>query len=321
MSRKFVIFFGSNYMANETAGQKDKASDSPQTKAEKPAEAAEELKVLFLGEIVGSSGVFCVKTLLNTIKEEKGIDFVAGNADGATGGFGIGKNHSIYLHKLGIDVITTGECVYYKLDMVPHIAKAPYILRAANFPYDNPGRGWLIHTLSDDRKIAVVNVLGQSGYARTHLTNALSFLPKLVKKIRQETPLIIVDFHAVTTAEKQTLFYHLDGEVSAIIGTHTKAMTSDAKVLPNGTAVITDAGRTGSLNSVGGLDPEIEIRKYLTQVPERSRAAWDMLELQGVIITIKSDGKASAIETVRWPCTEKPVDHNRQGRGNQEQSD
>ena len=289
------------------------------SKKEKP-EKTGGLKVLFLGEIVGSSGVFCVKSLLSTIKKEKNIDFVAANADGATGGFGIGKNHSIYLHKLGIDVITTGECAYYKLDMVPHIAKAPYILRAANFPYGNPGRGWLVHTLSDGTKVAVINLLGQSGYPRTHLTNALSFLPKLVEKIQQETPNIIVDFHAVTTAEKQTLFHHMDGEVSAIIGTHAKALSSDERVLPNGTAVICDAGRTGSLNSVGGFDPEIEIRKYLTQVPERSRAGWEMLELQGVIITINGDGRASSIERIRWPCKEKPNDHSRQDRRNQGQS-
>ena len=279
----------------------------------------ESLKILFIGEIVGSPGVFCVKKLLPVIKKEKSIDFVIANADGVTGGFGIGKNHSIYLHKLGIDVITAGECVYYKLDMVPHISRAPYILRPANYPYGNPGRGWLVHSLESGRKIAVVSLLGQSGYNRTHLTNPYSLLPSLVKKIREETGTIIVDYHAVTTAEKNTMFYHMDGQVSAVIGTHTKALSADERILLGGTAVITDAGRTGSLNSVGGLDPEIEINKFLTQIPERSKACWEMLELQGVIIHINSRGKATSIERLRWECKEKPDDNNSQGGGNQGQ--
>jgi len=297
-----------------TEEQKRTATGEPGAE-QAPHTDADGLTVLFIGEIVGSSGVFCVKSLLPAVKEEEGVDVVVANADGATGGFGIGKNHSIYLHKLGIDVMTTGECAYYKLDMVPHIAKAPYILRPANYPYDNPGRGWLIHNVSSGKRVAVINVLGQSGFSRTHLTNPGAFLPKLAQKIRQETPFIIVDFHAFTTAEKQTLFYLMDGEVSAVVGTHTKVLTADGRILEKGTAVITDAGRTGSINSVGGLDPEIEIRKFLTQVPERSKTYWEKLELQGVIIDIDSNGKATRIETIRRECKEKPHDRNSKGGG------
>jgi len=259
----------------------------------------EEIRILFIGIIVGSPGVFCIKNLLPEIKREKGIDFVIANGEGTTGGFGIGKNHSIYLHKLGVDVITSGECIYYKKDMVPHIAKAPYILRPANYPYGNPGRGWAVYTLGE-RKIAVINALGQSGFSRVHLTNPFLVLPPLIKKIRGQTETIIVDFHAVTTAEKCAMGYHLDGTVSAVLGTHAKALTADQRVLAGGTAYITDAGRTGSSNSVGGLDPSIEIEKFLTQIHQRSKAGWDRLELQGVIITVAPDGRATAIERIRW---------------------
>ena len=100
------------------------------------------IRVLYIGEIVGKAGVYCIKQALPKLKPELGINFVIANGEGATGGFGIGKNHSIYLHKLGIDVITGGEKIYYKKDMVPHIAKSPYILRPANYPPSNPGRGW-----------------------------------------------------------------------------------------------------------------------------------------------------------------------------------
>jgi metallophosphoesterase (TIGR00282 family) len=286
------------WVTKETAANSDANSDS--------------LKILFIGEIVGSSGVFCVKSLLPQIKEQKDIDFVIANGEGATGGFGIGKNHAIYLHKLGVDVITSGECIYYKKDMVTHIAKAPYVLRPANYPYGNPGRGWRIYT-KNGRKIAVVSLLGQGGFKRTHPANPFSFLPCLIEKIEQETKTIVVDFHAVTTAEKSTMFYHMDGKVSALVGTHSKVPTADERILPGGTAVITDAGRTGSINSVGGLLPEIEINKFLTQIPERSKTCWDKLELQGVIIYIDPGGKAKSIERLRLECEEKPNDNSGQG--------
>jgi len=262
-------------------------------------------KVLFLGEIVGKAGVFCVKSLLPQIRQEHGIDFVVADGEGATGGFGIGRSHSIYLHKLGIDCITSGECIYYKKDMVGHIVTAPYILRPANYPQSNPGRGWMIYE-KNDKKLAVISLLGQSGFPRVHLKNPISLLPKLIERIAAETRMILVDFHAVATAEKYCLFYAADGTVSAVIGTHTKAATADETVLPGGTAVIADAGRTGSSRSVGGLLPEVEIRKFVTQIHEYSQEVWDGLELQGVIVEIGEDGKALGIRRIRVPCTATP---------------
>jgi calcineurin-like phosphoesterase len=131
-------------------------------------------------------------------------------------------------------------------------------------------------------------------------------LPKLLESIAPETNAIILDFHAETTAEKATMFAMSDGKLSAVIGTHTKALTSDDRVMPGGTGVITDAGRTGSLTSVAGLDPEIEIRKLTTLVHEYSREAWAGLEMQGVVVEIGDDGKALSIERFREPCTSPP---------------
>ena len=258
------------------------------------------IRVLFIGEIVGKAGVFCIKSELARLKQEKQIDFVIANGDGATGGFGIGKNHSIYLHKLGIDVITSGECIYYKKDMVLHIEKAPYILRAANYPPGNPGRGWRIFT-KDDKKIAVVNLLGQSGFNRVHLSNPYTYLPEIVSRIKADTPNIIVDFHASTTAEKYTMFHHADGLVAAIIGTHTRVLSAGEEIFPRGTGVLADAGRTGSINSVGGMDAETEIQKFISQIPDRSKESWKDLELQGVLLDIE-DGKTTRIETLRIHC-------------------
>jgi len=262
------------------------------------------MRVLYIGEIVGKAGVFCVKNLLPALREEKGVDFVIANGEGATGGFGLGKNHSIYLHKLGIDTITIGECGFYKKDMVPHIPKASYILRPVNYPKGAPGRGWWIYE-KEEEKIAVISVLGQSGFTRLHLANPFLFLPDLIERIKQDTGRIIVDFHATTTAEKKTLAYYLDGTVSGVIGSHFKVPTADEMISPKGTASITDAGRTGSNNSVMGLAPHIEIQKYVSGIPERSEEVWDDLELQGVLIDIDTAGKATHIERIKHPVDEE----------------
>jgi len=256
---------------------------------------------------VGKAGVFCVKSVLPKLRKELEIDFVIANGDGATGGFGIGKNHAIYLRKLGVDVITGGEQIYFKKDMVPHIEHSSYVLRPANFSPAAPGRGWRYFTAGEDR-VAVISLLGQSGFDRSHASNPFTYLPELASKARRETPYVIVDFHAVTTAEKYTMFYRADGEVSAIIGTGTRVQTNDAAIMPRGTAVIADAGRTGSRDSVAGLDSGPEIRKFLTSMPERSADAWGVLQFQGVVLEIDADGKASRIEPVTRTCKEPSGD-------------
>jgi metallophosphoesterase (TIGR00282 family) len=264
------------------------------------------LRVLFVGEVVGKSGIYCLKTLLPELQRERGIDITIAAAEGATGGFGIGKGHAAYLHKLGVDVITTGDFAYFKRDMVPFMRQCDYILRPANYPPSNPGRGWLVTASSPP--LGVVSVLGQAGLSRVHLRNPFELLPRTVDQIKTKTPLVLVDFHATTTAEKATMFAYLDGRVSAVVGTHTRVLSADERILPRGTAVITHAGRTGSLNSVGGLDPAIETRKFLTQVLEHSREAWHTLELQGVVIDLDDTGRATAIERLRLPCPDPEPD-------------
>lgn len=261
------------------------------------------LKILYIGEIVGKGGVMCIKSLLPSLKKELSVDFTIAAVEGTTGGFGIGKTHSVYLRKLGIEVLTAGEKVFFKKDMAEHIIKSPYILRPANYPPNVPGRGWRLYTTEEgEHKIGVINLLGNSFFKRTHLSNPFSYLPELVDKVKKETNIIILDFHAATTAEKKAMQYHADGKVSAVVGSHTKVMTADEQILAGGTAVISDAGRTGSFNSVGGLDPDIEIRKYITQIPERSKDSFNSLELQGVIVEIDPEtGKALSIERIKRP--------------------
>ncbi len=259
------------------------------------------VRILFIGEIVDKPGVFCIKKLLPSLRTEHSVDLVVANGDGTTGGFGIGKNHAIYLHKLGVDVITTGDQAYFKKDIVGHIESASYMLRPANYPPGNPGRGWRVFRAGDQR-VAVINMVGMSGSDRTHPTNPFTYLPELAGRAKKDTPIVIVDFHAVTTAEKATMSYLAAGHVSALIGTGTRVRTADARVIKERTAAITDVGRTGSQTSVGGLAPGPEIDKFMTQMPIRSTTVWDDLELQGVLVEIQDDGTATTITPVVAGC-------------------
>ncbi|MDR3122922.1 MAG: YmdB family metallophosphoesterase, partial [Treponema sp.] len=206
--------------------------------------------MLYIAEIVGKAGVYALKTALGDLKKQKKADFVIAGADGVTGGNGLGRNHAGYLHKMGINVLTTGECCFYKRDLVENMGKIPYVLRPENLNPQAPGIGARVYA-AGDAKIAVAVLLGQSGFARLHGDNPYARLPALLERLRRETPYVIVDFHAEATAEKRALFALADGACSAVIGSHNRVQTADETVLPGGSAVITDAGRTGSRNSVG----------------------------------------------------------------------
>ncbi|MEX2444646.1 MAG: TIGR00282 family metallophosphoesterase [Alkalispirochaeta sp.] len=313
------------------------------------------MRILYIAEIVGKPGLYTVKTLLPRLKKEKQIDFVIANGDGVTGGFGIGKNHSIYLRKLGVDVITGGDMTFFKKDMAEHIEKAYYILRPANLPPEMPGRGWRHYTVTPaagdvlaetgrpaagevrpdggepapaegksaaedfpseqaEVRLAVVSLLGQSGFDRTHGSNPYTYLSNVLERLSKNSSAVLVDFHALTTAEKYTMFHHADGKVTAVIGSGQRVQTADAQVFPSGTAVICDAGRTGSQNSVGGMDPQPEIKKYLTKIPIRSEESWDQLELQGAILDLDlASGYVVGFEAVREECSAPPQDERDSG--------
>lgn len=258
--------------------------------------------VLYIAEIVTKTGIYCVKSKLKSLIKEFGADFVIANGDGATGGFGIGKTHSIYLRKLGIDVITTGDQVYFKKDIQEHLPKAYHLLRPANFPQGNPGRGWRTYTIGGKKdkperseNIVVISLLGQAALNRIHPSNPYSFLPGIVERAKKDTDIIILDYHAAVTAEKAAMNLYADGLVSAVVGSGMRTQTADARILPKGTAVISDAGRTGSIQSVGGFEPETEIQQKILGVPNRSSEHWQGLEIQGVVLRFADNGSAEEI--------------------------
>ena len=261
------------------------------------------MKILYIAEIVGKAGVYALKKCLPDLKKEKNPDFIIACADGATGGNGLGRNHAAYIRKLGIQVITTGECCFYKKDLTENMGKIPYVLRPDNLNAEAPGIGSRVFNIkqggSSSQKVAVAVLLGQSTFGRLHGNNPFSILPALLERLRQETPFVLVDFHAQATAEKQTFFAMADGACSAVIGSHTRVQTADERILSGGTAVITDAGRTGSIESVGGNEKESRIREYISGIPDWTKDAWDKPELQGVFIELAENGKAHSIERIR----------------------
>jgi metallophosphoesterase (TIGR00282 family) len=268
------------------------------------------MKILYIAEIVGKAGVYACKKAIPALQQEKKPDFIIACADGTTGGNGLGRNHAAYLRKLGIDVLTTGECCFFKKDLTENLGKLPYVLRPDNLNAEAPGLGSRIYksggrTGPGGNKIAVAVLLGQSGFGRLHGNNPFSSLPALLERLRQETPFVIVDFHAQASGEKQTLFAMAMGRCSAVVGSHWRVQSADERVV-GGTAVITDAGRTGSRDSVGGNDPVPRIKEYLSGIPDWTHDAWAKPELQGVFIELDAGGRAVSIERIRRPVAEVP---------------
>ncbi len=260
------------------------------------------IRFLFLGEIVGNGGLLALKEGLKPLREKEGIDFVIANGEGVTGGFGMGKTHALRLLKMGVDLITTGEKTFFKRDMVSYIGSNSKILRPANYPKRTPGRGYAIYEVKG-HKVGFITLLGNADFPRTHLANPFLMADSLVERMREETPLIFLQFHASTTAEKQAMAHHLAGRVSGVIGTHSKVLSADAIILNETTAMITDNGRCGSSQSVGGFLPEVEIERFITQIPSRSEGSLAKLQLQGVIVDVDEGGKAKTISLVREAVT------------------
>jgi len=261
------------------------------------------LRILYIAEIISKPGLYCFKAKLPELKEKYKPDLVILNADSCTGGFGLGKNHAMQLRKIGADVITGGDQIYYKKDLVAGFDQMYHVLRPANYPSGNPGRGWKIQTLGGDKskKVALISMMGQAGFSRIHLNNPFTYLPELVKRLKAETPWIIMDFHSVTTAEKQAMSFHADGLVSVVFGSGMRVMTADCEIMPGGTGVISDCGKTGSQFGVNGFDPQNEIEQFLNGVPQRSSDYWEGLEIQYCVADLDDSGKTTYMEAFRLP--------------------
>lgn len=261
------------------------------------------LRVAYIAEIVGKAGISVVKKLLREKKQEWGVDFVIANGNGVTNGYGLGRNHAAYLRKLGIDLFTMGDAAFFKKDLVEQLDKLPYVVRPANISPRAPGNGVRVQRLPG-AKIAVAVLLGQSGFGRLQGDSPLQAALELADTLRRETPYVVFDIHAQASAEKIALFRALDGKCSAVLGSHTRVQTADAQLSPAGTGFICDAGRTGSLDSVGGCEVAGKIAEYRTGIPDWTREAWENPVFQGVLLDLDESGSCKSIEAFNVPCVE-----------------
>ncbi|MDR1603848.1 MAG: TIGR00282 family metallophosphoesterase [Gracilibacteraceae bacterium] len=254
--------------------------------------------VLFVGDIVGRPGRGAVCELLPVLREEYDDPLVVANAENASGGRGLTAENAAELYAAGIHLITMGNHVWDNRKIFDFIGADPRIIRPANYPVGAPGRGQTIVT-HHGRKVGVLNLSGR--VFMTPLDNPFTLAGPAVAQLRRETPLVLLDFHAEATSEKQAMGWFLDGKLSAVLGTHTHVQTSDARILPGGTAFITDVGMTGPADSVLGMKKEIIVNSFLTQLPTRFEVAeGNKRQFNAVCLTLdEQTGKAERIETVQ----------------------
>ena len=261
------------------------------------------MRILFIGDIVGKPGRRAVGVLLGEIISKEKVDFTIANGENAAGGMGVTPQVALELLDGDVDVITSGNHIWAKKEIYPFLAEETRILRPANYPPHVPGRGAGIFGLGNGKKIGVLNLEGR--VFMKHLDCPFRVGEKEIEELRRETQVIIVDFHAEATSEKMALGWFLDGKVSAIVGTHTHVQTSDERILSGGTAYITDVGMTGPQASVIGVRKQVAVERFLTQIPWKYDVATEDIELQGVIVDIGENGRASDIKRIRIPLDER----------------
>jgi metallophosphoesterase (TIGR00282 family) len=256
------------------------------------------LKILLIGDLMGKPGRWAVSQLLPDLKKINQIDFVIANVENAAGGFGLTKEIASKVYSYGVNVLTSGNHIWDRKEIYEYLNKEPNILRPANYPARDPGKGSVVYQMKDGTKIGVLNIQGRV-YMK-EIDCPFRIADQEIEKLKPETNLIIVDIHAEATSEKMALGWYLDGRVSAVIGTHTHVQTVDEIILPGGTAFITDVGMTGGHNSVIGIIKEDAITRFLTQIPNRFRIAKDDIKFCAVSVEIdQNTGKALKIERIR----------------------
>jgi metallophosphoesterase (TIGR00282 family) len=250
---------------------------------------------------VGAPGRGALEQRLQAIKAEHEIDVCIVNGENAADGIGITPRLADQLLGLGVDAITLGNHAFRRTEIGPYLESSDRVIRPANTSRATPGRGMTVVPTGNGTKIGVINVLGSLFLHPA--TSMFEVIDALVDEARQDAPVVLVDVHAEATSEKAALARYLDGRVTAVVGTHTHVQTSDATLLPKGTAFITDAGMTGPHDSVIGVEAELAIRRMRTGLPVRFETAQGGVRIEGVVIECDAGtGRASSIEALRVPA-------------------
>ena len=255
------------------------------------------LTILCIGDIFGEPGRRALVTFLPRLRSELQVDLVVANVENAAAGFGVTPALARGFLEAGVDVMTSGNHIWDRKEIVGYIVKENLLLRPANYPAGTPGVGSVL-VKAGVHQVGVLNLQGRTFMAPIDCPFARA--DEELQQLRAETPLIVVDMHAEATSEKQAIGWYLDGRVSAVIGTHTHVQTADERVLPQGTAYLSDAGMCGPLDSVIGVRKELVIERFLTQRMNHFETAKSVVYLQGCVIDIdEATGKARSIERVR----------------------
>jgi hypothetical protein len=253
------------------------------------------MHILFIGDIFGRPGRDVARRAIASIVERRAIDFVIANVENAAAGFGVTGDVADTILGYGVDVMTSGNHVWDKKEVLEYIPRQPKLLRPANFPAGVPGRGSYLGRTRTGEPVGVLNLMGR--VFMTPLDDPFAVAVREVEALRAKARVVIVDFHAEATSEKVSMGWHLDGRVTAVVGTHTHVQTADDRVLPKGTAYLTDVGMTGPHDSVIGVTIDAALGRFLNSMPARFEAATGGARLNAVIITADpASGKATAIE-------------------------
>jgi metallophosphoesterase (TIGR00282 family) len=255
------------------------------------------VKILFVADVFGPAGWGAVRDRLPGLREELGVDFCVVNGENAADGRGITPKLADRLLAAGADVVTLGNHTWARGEIYPYLESSERVIRPANLGAGRPGRGLAVAPAADGTPVAVLNLMGWL-FLDVPVT-PFELLDDLVEEARRQAQVVLVDFHAEATSEKVAVARILDGRVTAVIGTHTHIQTNDARVLPGGTAAITDAGMTGPHDSVIGVEADLAIRRMRTGLPVRFQPATGDVRIEGVVVECDGDGRATSCQTLR----------------------
>jgi metallophosphoesterase (TIGR00282 family) len=258
------------------------------------------MKVLMVGDVFGEPGRAAIQKLVPRLREQHAIDLAVVNVENAAGGFGITPAIVKAFLEQGVDVLTTGNHVWDKKEIIPHIVKENLLLRPANFPDGTPGVGY-VTVKAGPYRVTVLNLMGR--IFMSPIDCPFRKADEILASVGKETPIILVDMHAEATSESLAMGWYLDGRVSAVVGTHRHVQTADERILPGGTAYITDLGMTGPTDGIIGVDRAQIIQRFMTQMPIRFETAKGPAALHGVVVTLDPEtGRASDIQRLRVPA-------------------
>jgi len=261
------------------------------------------MRILFIGDIFGKPGREIARRAIPALVERESIDFVIANVENSAAGFGVTGDIADAIVGYGVDAMTSGNHVWDKKEVLDYMPRQPKLLRPANFPPGVPGRGSYLGRTRTGEPVGVINVMGR--IFMQPMDDPFAIVLKEIDAMRAKTRVIIVDFHAEATSEKVAMGWHLDGRVTGVFGTHTHVQTADDRILPKGTAYLTDVGMTGPHDSIIGVTTEVALTRFLNGLPARFESATGPGRLNAVIVTAdQATGRATALQRLNLSATE-----------------